>query len=175
MRAHFGLPSVENDELEGKPPITVKFEIPYFTVSGIQVCCLNCYKLPECKVVYTREAFWRGLGAKSCASNSTWQMKWRENAKSMTDPPHRVFDSCFEQVRYMKIIEKSGYQALPWVRYITQSGGNWVFYLLLIIVYPDVQCTGKSIWSLLEFLLCVVHKHDNILHFFFLCFLFCLF
>lgn len=38
MRAHFGLPSVENDEAEGKPPITVKFEIPYFTVSGIQVC-----------------------------------------------------------------------------------------------------------------------------------------
>lgn len=38
MRAHFGLPSVEKDEMEGKPPITVKFEIPYFTVSGIQVC-----------------------------------------------------------------------------------------------------------------------------------------
>uniref|UniRef100_A0A8C1W4X4 Adaptor related protein complex 1 subunit mu 2 n=1 Tax=Cyprinus carpio TaxID=7962 RepID=A0A8C1W4X4_CYPCA len=63
MRAHFGLPSVENHEMEGRPPITVKFEIPYFTVSGIQV-------------------------------------------------------------RYMKIIEKSGYQALPWVRYITQSGGE---------------------------------------------------
>lgn len=30
----------------------------------------------------------------------------------------------FVQVRYMKIIEKSGYQALPWVRYITQSGGK---------------------------------------------------
>jgi AP-1 complex subunit mu len=26
------------------------------------------------------------------------------------------------QVRYLKVIEKSGYQALPWVRYITQSG-----------------------------------------------------
>uniref|UniRef100_A0A3B4GI11 AP-1 complex subunit mu-2-like n=1 Tax=Pundamilia nyererei TaxID=303518 RepID=A0A3B4GI11_9CICH len=61
MRAHFGLPSVESDELEAKRPITVNFEIPYFTVSGIQV-------------------------------------------------------------RYLKIIEKSGYQALPWVRYITQSG-----------------------------------------------------
>uniref|UniRef100_A0A8B9L5Q8 AP-1 complex subunit mu-1-like n=1 Tax=Astyanax mexicanus TaxID=7994 RepID=A0A8B9L5Q8_ASTMX len=61
MRAHFGLPSVESDEQEAKRPITVKFEIPYFTVSGIQV-------------------------------------------------------------RYLKIIEKSGYQALPWVRYITQSG-----------------------------------------------------
>uniref|UniRef100_A0A2K6DRH3 AP-1 complex subunit mu-2 n=1 Tax=Macaca nemestrina TaxID=9545 RepID=A0A2K6DRH3_MACNE len=61
MRAHFGLPSVEKEEVEGRPPIGVKFEIPYFTVSGIQV-------------------------------------------------------------RYMKIIEKSGYQALPWVRYITQSG-----------------------------------------------------
>ena len=26
------------------------------------------------------------------------------------------------QVRYLKIIERSGYQALPWVRYITQNG-----------------------------------------------------
>ncbi|CAB3369166.1 Hypothetical predicted protein [Cloeon dipterum] len=61
MRAHFGLPSVESEDTEGKPPIQVKFEIPYFTTSGIQV-------------------------------------------------------------RYLKIIEKSGYQALPWVRYITQNG-----------------------------------------------------
>ncbi|XP_052777427.1 AP-1 complex subunit mu-1 isoform X1 [Mya arenaria] len=61
MRAHFSLPSVENEDQEGRPPISIKFEIPYFTVSGIQV-------------------------------------------------------------RYLKIIEKSGYQALPWVRYITQNG-----------------------------------------------------
>ncbi|KAM6216835.1 AP-1 complex subunit mu-1 [Rhynchocyon petersi] len=64
MRAHFGLPSVEAEDKEGKPPISVKFEIPYFTTSGIQV-------------------------------------------------------------RYLKIIEKSGYQALPWVRYITQNGGEY--------------------------------------------------
>lgn len=37
MRAHFSLPSVEGEDSEGKPPIHVKFEIPYFTVSGIQV------------------------------------------------------------------------------------------------------------------------------------------
>jgi len=62
MRAHFGLPTITNEEASvTKPPITIKFEVPYFTVSGIQV-------------------------------------------------------------RYLKIIEKSGYQALPWVRYITQSG-----------------------------------------------------
>lgn len=61
LRAHFGLPSVTAVETEGRPPIQVKFEIPYFTTSGIQV-------------------------------------------------------------RYLKIIEKSGYQALPWVRYITQNG-----------------------------------------------------
>lgn len=61
MRAHFGMPSVESNVEEGRPPIKVKFEIPYFTTSGIQV-------------------------------------------------------------RYLKIIEKSGYQALPWVRYITQNG-----------------------------------------------------
>ena len=37
MRAHFGLPSVQAENVEGKPPIHVKFEIPYFTTSGIQV------------------------------------------------------------------------------------------------------------------------------------------
>jgi AP-1 complex subunit mu len=26
------------------------------------------------------------------------------------------------QVRYLKVSEKSGYQALPWVRYTTKSG-----------------------------------------------------
>ncbi|CAL8133431.1 unnamed protein product [Orchesella dallaii] len=61
MRAHFGLPSVIGEDIEGRPPIQVRFEIPYFTTSGIQV-------------------------------------------------------------RYLKIMEKSGYQALPWVRYITQNG-----------------------------------------------------
>lgn len=61
MKANFCLPSVMSEEIEGRPPIQVKFEIPYFTTSGIQV-------------------------------------------------------------RYLKIIEKSGYQALPWVRYITQNG-----------------------------------------------------
>lgn len=64
MRAHFGLPSISSDEVREnawKAPIAVKFEIPYFTVSGIQV-------------------------------------------------------------RYLKVFEKSGYQALPWVRYITANG-----------------------------------------------------
>ena len=37
MKAHFFLPSVDGDLTEGKPPINVKFEIPYFTTSGIQV------------------------------------------------------------------------------------------------------------------------------------------
>ena len=37
MKAQFFLPSVDGDLSEGKPPINVKFEIPYFTTSGIQV------------------------------------------------------------------------------------------------------------------------------------------
>ncbi|KAJ3057351.1 AP-1 complex subunit mu-1 [Rhizophlyctis rosea] len=61
MRAHFGLPSVKNEDPDKRPPISVKFEIPYFTTSGIQV-------------------------------------------------------------RYLKVVDKSGYQAFPWVRYITQNG-----------------------------------------------------
>lgn len=39
MRAHFGLPSIAGEEggEQWKAPIEVKFEIPYFTVSGLQV------------------------------------------------------------------------------------------------------------------------------------------
>ena len=37
MKAQFFLPSVDGDLSEGKPPINLKFEIPYFTTSGIQV------------------------------------------------------------------------------------------------------------------------------------------
>lgn len=61
MNGCFGLPSIAGEHIENKPPIEVKFEIPYFTTSGMQV-------------------------------------------------------------RFLKIIEKSGYDALPWVRYITKNG-----------------------------------------------------
>lgn len=62
LKAQFQLPSIEDEaSVETKTPVQVKFEIPYFTISGIQV-------------------------------------------------------------KYLKIIEKSGYHALPWVRYITQNG-----------------------------------------------------
>jgi AP-1 complex subunit mu len=62
LRANFSLPSIQDDdEVDKRPPISVDFEIPYFTVSGIQV-------------------------------------------------------------RYLKIIERSGYQALPWVRFAARSG-----------------------------------------------------
>lgn len=60
--------NIEQD-MDKRAPITVRFEIPYFTVSGIQV-------------------------------------------------------------RYLKIVEKSGYQALPWVRYITQNGDDYRFVFL---------------------------------------------
>jgi AP-1 complex subunit mu len=63
MKAKFALPSVKSSERDNfsKTPISINFEIPYFTVSGINV-------------------------------------------------------------RYLKIVERSGYSALPWVRYITQNG-----------------------------------------------------
>ncbi|KTW29723.1 hypothetical protein T552_00930 [Pneumocystis carinii B80] len=51
MRAELGLPSVKRVEINTKKkPITVKFEIPYFTVSGIQVRYL---KVVEPKLQYT--------------------------------------------------------------------------------------------------------------------------
>jgi len=51
MRAHFGLPSITNEEADKTmPPISVEFEIPYFTVSGIQVRYL---KITEPNEKYT--------------------------------------------------------------------------------------------------------------------------
>ena len=47
MRAHFGLPSVEAEDKEGKPPISVKFEIPYSTTSGIQVRATRAAGAPK--------------------------------------------------------------------------------------------------------------------------------
>lgn len=43
LRAEFTLPSITAEDAapERKAPIRVKFEIPYFTVSGIQVCFLT--------------------------------------------------------------------------------------------------------------------------------------
>ena len=100
MRAHFGLPSVEAEEDEGKPPIKVKFEIPYFTVSGIQVR----FQPLESSFFFTRVDL-----TNKCIILKTLLL--------------RAFYASPFQVRYLKIIEKSGYQALPWVRYITQNGG----------------------------------------------------
>lgn len=55
MRAHFGLPSVEAEDKEGKPPISVKFEIPYFTTSGIQVPPPHTYTHDFCQTVFTND------------------------------------------------------------------------------------------------------------------------
>ena len=71
---------IEQD-FEKRAPITVKFEIPYFTVSGIQV-------------------------------------------------------------RYLKIVEKSGYQALPWVRYITQNGDDYRSVIIFLF------CSSLFLFSL---------------------------
>ena len=48
LRCKFGLPSVQaEEEAVGRmPPIRVTYEIPYFTVSGIQACCAAAAAAP---------------------------------------------------------------------------------------------------------------------------------
>lgn len=55
----------------------------------------------------------------------------------------------------MKIIEKSGYQALPWVRYITQSGGMLsrlvkqdIYPCKIHVSHSKCFCHCKSVFSL---------------------------
>jgi AP-1 complex subunit mu len=92
MRAHFGLPSIHAGEENPntRPPIVVKFEIPYFTVSGIQVRYLKIIERSGYQVHFLHYAvlLYRSLTVSRCP--------------------------CALCVRWE--------QALPWVRYITQSG-----------------------------------------------------
>ena len=74
MRAHFGLPSVSNEEdKKDKPPITVKFEIPYFTVSGIQVRYLKIIEKSGYQVrryfCYFVPRLLRQTATRTCLSN----------------------------------------------------------------------------------------------------------
>jgi AP-1 complex subunit mu len=62
LRAHFNLPTIEDEgEKDRKEPIRVSFQIPYFTVSGVQV-------------------------------------------------------------RHLKVVERSGIDALTWIRYLSEAG-----------------------------------------------------
>lgn len=83
MRAELGLPSVKEAEPERKKrPISVKFEIPYFTTSGIQVRYL---KIIEPKLQYPSLPWVRYI---SCASG-------RSNFITLAPGPHTttVYDT----------------------------------------------------------------------------------
>lgn len=125
MRAHFGLPSVEAEDKEGKPPISVKFEIPYFTTSGIQVRKLSLWVLCQPIWDFSDLVHYASCFSFICPTPVNVGSKWTSLGRGWN------FTCVPFQVRYLKIIEKSGYQALPWVRYITQNGGMWKDTLLI--------------------------------------------
>jgi AP-1 complex subunit mu len=77
VRLESGDPADRAEELDKRAPISVKFEIPYFTVSGIQV-------------------------------------------------------------RYLKIVEKSGYSALPWVRYLCVNGDDYVLRTITVAMASSI-------------------------------------
>ena len=130
MRCRFALPSVAaEEETTGRmPPIRVNFELPYFTVSGIQVC-LHCCPAWGGPVQYLSMAFCphrcaevvRSVQAGCTALSDSGDVQMPRSACSTGCALHTRF-AVLPQVRYLKVIEKSGYQALPWVRYITAAG-----------------------------------------------------
>ena len=71
------------------------------------------------------------FGLPSVERDDGVDMRRRCNGQQQDDYQMRPISVNFEipyytasglQVRYLKIVEKSGYQALPWVRYITRNG-----------------------------------------------------
>ena len=115
MRAHFGLPSVSSGSFVCSGPLGVRVSVPtalyarthdhdeprsalsmnYFTVSHVRSRCLPADEVDA--------------------------DKWRKRSIQVRfEMPYFTVSGI--QVRYLKILEKSGYAALPWVRYITQNG-----------------------------------------------------
>ena len=70
-----------------------------------------------------------------------------------------IFYCSFLQVRYLKIIEKSGYQALPWVRYITQNGDYFVLFDSTNPGTPDAEFLARVIAACPQEIT-VAHIHD---------------
>lgn len=69
-----------------------------------------------------KEALMRAsFGLPSVASEEAGADQWRKRSIQIRfEIPYFTVSGI--QVRYLKIFEKSGYAALPWVRYITQNG-----------------------------------------------------
>lgn len=58
--------------------------------------------------------------ASSASANAGLGEDWKKPVRIRFEVPY--FTTSGIQVRYLKVIEKSGYEALPWVRYITRNG-----------------------------------------------------
>jgi AP-1 complex subunit mu len=68
-----------------------------------------------------REAIMKGhFGLPSIAQDSPRETTTRRPIQVEFEVPYFTISGL--QVRFLKVVEKSGYHALPWVRYITQSG-----------------------------------------------------
>lgn len=79
MRAHFSLPSIVVDETEGRPPISVKFEIPYFTTSGLQVRFVLVGFVFQIETFFSSYFFFKGK-----YSGSIFKNHWKKWISSIT-------------------------------------------------------------------------------------------
>lgn len=83
---------------------------------------LECIKWTLKSLAGGKESVMRArFGLPSVMGDETEANSWRKRAIQVQfEIPYFTVSGI--QVRYLKILEKSGYNSLPWVRYITQSG-----------------------------------------------------
>ena len=106
LRCKFGLPSVAaEEEAHGRmPPMRVSFETPPFPLSSTPAS--------QNRALLCGSALPRADQSQVLPCHPVSTVNWGDQMQR----------GCMPQVRYLKVIEKSGYQALPWVRYITTGG-----------------------------------------------------
>ncbi|KAM3845304.1 AP-1 complex subunit mu-2 isoform 3-T3 [Vipera latastei] len=101
-----------------KPLIWIESVIEKFSHSRVEI-------MVKAKGQFKKQSVANGVEISVPVPNDADSPKFKTNIGSAKYLPEKntvVWNIKSFPVRYMKIIEKSGYQALPWVRYITQSG-----------------------------------------------------
>lgn len=106
-------------------PVPPDVDSPAFKASAGTVTYvpdLECIKWSIRQFHGGKEALMRAhFGLPSVASDEVDADKWRKRSIQVRyEIPYFTVSGI--QVRYLKILEKSGYPAMPWVRYITQNG-----------------------------------------------------
>ncbi|PPS00177.1 hypothetical protein GOBAR_AA20502 [Gossypium barbadense] len=112
-----------------KPPIQMEFQVPMFTASGLRVRFLKV------KSVFGAKMFALGVVVKIPVPKQTAKTSFQVTsgrAKYNAAIDCLVWSFDVEIILVLQVWEKSGYNTVEWVRYITKAGSYEIRFIIMI-------------------------------------------